>query len=401
MTYTPQPDDVCPRPDRLPPQPTDPLAPAIHLSAVYRCDSPQQADQLLSGELSGYVYSRDGHPNGDQLAEKLRLLHGAEQAAIASTGMGALGVAALAFLEEGDHVVVSNRLYGRSSLLLGRELPRLGIGCTAVDTSHADETAEAFTSRTKWLVVETITNPLLRVSDLQLLARLAHENGARLLVDNTFAGPIVCRPIEWGADLVWESLTKIINGHSDVNLGLLCGPTDGWSRVPEVLKTWGLASNPFDCWLAHRGLGTLALRSERASANALAVAGFLETRLGVDAVEYPGLPSHRDHRVARRLFGGRFGSMVTFTLPGGTAAAEKFISAAPRIPFSPSLGDLSTTLSHPESTSHRGLSAADRAALGIEGGTIRLSVGIETPDAIFAALSEGLLALSAPPAEEL
>jgi O-succinylhomoserine sulfhydrylase len=201
---------------------------------------------------------------------------------------------------------------------------------------------------------------------------------------------VVCRPLEWGADLVWESLTKIINGHSDVNLGFLTGPADDWDRLTDVLKTWGLASSPFDCWLAARGLGTLALRVERSSANALAIARHLQSRQQVAAVHYPGLESHPHHALAARQFSGRFGSMVTFTLPGGTAAAEQFIAAARDIPFSPSLGDLSTTLSHPESTSHRGLSPEQRAALGIEGGTIRLSVGIESPEFIRAAIDRGL-----------
>jgi cystathionine beta-lyase/cystathionine gamma-synthase len=239
------------------------------------------------------------------------------------------------------------------------------------------------------LIVETITNPLLRVSDLAALADMAHANGARLLVDNTFAGPIVCRPMELGADLVMESLTKSINGHSDVNLGLLCGRADCWERVPLVLSAWGLASGPFDCWLAARGLGTLALRAQRADANALAAAQHIRKQPQVESVHYPGLPEHADHALARRQFGGRFGSMVTFTLRGGTPAAEQFIRAAEQIPFCPSLGDLSTTLSHPESTSHRGMTAEARAALGIFGGTIRLSVGIESAEAIQAALSQG------------
>jgi cystathionine beta-lyase/cystathionine gamma-synthase len=384
------PDDVCPRPDRLPPQPTAPLASAIHLAAVYCCDSPQQANELLGGRQPGYVYSRDGHPNADLLAEKLRELHGVECGAVAATGMGALALAVLALLESGDHVVVSNQLYGRSVLLLTRELARLGIASTVVDTCDLAATAAAFRDKTRLVVAETITNPCLHVTDIGRLAELAHARGARLLMDNTFAGPCVCRPMELGADLVWESLTKSINGHSDVNLGFLGGPTACWSRVPDVLKTWGLASSPFDCWLALRGLGTLAVRMERACTNALAAAEHLRLRRDLQVVHYPGLIDHPQHALALRQFGGRFGSIVTFTLPGGTPAATRFIASAHRIPFSPSLGDLSTTLSHPESTSHRGLTPRERAALGIDGGTIRMSVGIESSAAILSAIDEGL-----------
>jgi cystathionine beta-lyase/cystathionine gamma-synthase len=190
-----------------------------------------------------------------------------------------------------------------------------------------------------------------------------------------------------------ESLTKSMNGHSDVNLGLLCGRSALWERLPLVLSTWGLASSPFDCWLASRGLGTFALRTEKACASALAIARQVAQEPKVLAAHYPGLESHPDHALARRQFGERFGSMVTFTLEGSTPAAERFIEAvAGSIPFSPSLGDLSTTLSHPESTSHRSLTAEARAALGIFGGTIRLSVGIESLDSIQQALADGFRA---------
>ncbi len=214
------------------------------------------------------------------------------------------------------------------------------------------------------------------------------------MADNTFAGPAVCRPREFGADWIMESLTKSMNGHSDVVLGLLCGPADRWQRVPGVLSTWGLASAPFDCWLAMRGLGTLGVRAERACANALDVAQELTQAKAVEAVHYPGLSTHADHALARRQFGDRFGSIVTFTLAGGAAAANAFIQAAKQIPFCPSLGELNTTLSHPASTSHRALAEQDRLALGITDGTIRLSVGIESSVAVKAAVAQGLAGLA-------
>lgn len=382
-------DDLCPRPERSPAQPTTPLAAPIHVAAVYECASPDEADLLLSGAADGYVYQRDRQPNADLLAEKCRELHGAERAAITASGMAALAAAVLSQLEPGDHVVVSDQLYGRSLVLLTSETKRLGIGSTVVNTCDLTATRDACTSQTRLVVVETIANPLLRVSNLTELAKIAHERSARLLVDNTFAGPALCRPIEQGANLVMESLTKTMNGHSDVVLGLLCGSAAAWQRVPGVLSTWGLASAPFECWLAMRGLGTLALRIERACANALEVARFLANEKGVEAVYYPGLPDHPDHELAKRQLGGSFGTIVSFTLPGGRPAAERFMAAS-RIPFCPSLGDLCTTLSHPESTSHRGLSPAERERLGIRGGTIRLSVGIESAEHVVAAVEAGV-----------
>jgi cystathionine beta-lyase/cystathionine gamma-synthase len=385
------PEDICPRPAWLPPMPTQPLAPPLYTSAVYRCQDPGQASRLLSGEEPGYVYSRDGHPNADLLADKCRELHGASQAVICASGMAALSTAVLAVLHSGDHVVVSSHLYGRSRQLLSSEISRLGMKSTIVDTCDLAATRAAITPDTKLVVVETITNPLVRVSDLAALAALCHANGAELLVDNTFAGPTICRPLEFGADFVVESLTKIMNGHSDVLLGMLCGGPERWDRIALVLSAWGLSSSPFDCWQALRGMGTLALRANCAGSNALAVAEFLAQQRAVEAVYYPGLETHPDHALAKRQFQGNFGSIVTATLRGGLRSAEAFIAAVgERIPFCPSLGDLSTTLSHPESTSHRGLTPEARQAQGIAGGTLRFSVGIESRNSILATLEQGL-----------
>lgn len=388
------PEDVCPRHDVLPPQPAPPASPPIYTASVYRCESPQQAASLLAGAEQGYVYSRDGHPNADLLAEKCRVLHGAERAAVCASGMSALAVAALANLAQGDHLVVGNQLYGRSLQLLTAELGRLGISSTVVDSCDLHAACAAMKPATRLIVVETITNPLLRVPDLSGLADLAHSRGARLLVDNTFASPAICRPIDYGADLVVESLTKIMSGHSDVLLGLICGSNDGWDRVPLVLSAWGLSSSPFECWLAARGLGTLALRVEKAAASAAEAARFLAQRSEVETVHYPGLLDHPDHRLAQRQLGGRYGTVVTFTLRGGQEAAESFISGASRIAFCPSLGDLSTTLSHPASTSHRWLSDAACRSLGLGQGTIRLSVGIESTSGVLEAIAEGLDAVT-------
>jgi cystathionine beta-lyase/cystathionine gamma-synthase len=304
--------------------------------------------------------------------------------------MSALAAAVLAITKSGDHVLVSDQLYGKSIRLLAGECARFGIGANLVDTSSLEKVASALATRPKLLVIETVSNPLLRVADIAALSKLAHAHGTLLLVDNTFATPALCQPLKWGVDLVLESLTKMMNGHSDVVLGFLGGASAVWERVPSVISTWGLAASPFDCWLALRGLGTLEVRMERASANALTVAEFLTTQSAVREVFYPGLPSSSEHVLARQYLAGGFGSMVTFTLAGGREAATEFIRAvASTIPFAPSLGDLSTTLSHPESTSHRGHSPEERERLGIDGGTIRLSVGIEPTEKIIASLEAG------------
>jgi cystathionine beta-lyase/cystathionine gamma-synthase len=346
---------------------------------------------MLGGKLPGYVYQRDGHPNAYLLAEKCRQLHGADRAAIAASGMGALAAALLSQMKAGDHCVVGIRAYGKTHVLFGAEGSRLGIEMTAVNTCDLKATAAAFKPNTKLLLAETIANPLLEVADIAALAEIAHRRQAVLLIDNTFASPILCRPLDFGADLVMESLTKTMNGHSDVILGLLCGGEAAFERVPAVISAWGLSSSPFDCWLAERGIATAHLRIERACENALAAAQFLQSQKNqIDRVHYPGLPAHPQHAMAKKQFTGRFGTIVSFNLAGGRPAANAFIAAAKQIPFCPSLGELSTTLSHPETTSHRGLTADQRTALGITGGTIRLSVGTESAEFIRESLAEGL-----------
>ena len=384
-----RPEDICPRP--VPPAAkANPLAPPLYLSSVYRCEDTSQASAVLSGEAAGYAYVRDGHPNAAMLAERCRELNAADEAAITSSGMSALALAILSQLKAGDHVLGSNQLYGQSLNLLSTEAGRLGIASTLVDTCDLTATRAAFTSSTRLVVVETITNPLLRVSDIRALAEMAHERGARLLVDNTLAGPVVCRPLELGADLVLESITKTMNGHSDVLLGLLCGRAAAWDRVAKTRSTWGLTGSAMDCWLALRGLGTLALRIDRAAASAQRVAEFLSARREVEIVHYPGLPSHPDHAVAKRQLAGRFGTLVTFTLRGDLATAEAFIRAAANIPFCPSLGELSTTLTHPASTSHRAMADEERRRIGIHDGTIRLSIGLESAESIEDSLERAL-----------
>ncbi|HZY59801.1 MAG TPA: PLP-dependent transferase, partial [Candidatus Binataceae bacterium] len=242
----------------------------------------------------------------------------------------------------------------------------------------------------KLLLAETISNPLLSVADLPALAELAHERGCLFAADNTFATPVLVRPLELGADFVIESLTKVIGGHSDVTLGVVCGTGDHLLQVTPIVSIWGLASNPFDCWLAARGLPTLALRLRAASANAAALADWLAEQRGVSRVIYPGRPDHPDHQVARRLLVGGFGSMVAFELEGGRETVNRFMRKAKGIPFSPSLGHTTTTCSHPGTTSHRYVSPAERRRQGISDGLIRLSVGIEDLQQIQQEMAKGL-----------
>jgi cystathionine beta-lyase/cystathionine gamma-synthase len=304
--------------------------------------------------------------------------------------MAAISAIVLATVQQGQRVITSHRLYGRTTQLFEQELPRLGVQTTFVDTSDLEHVREALRTPARLLFVETLSNPLLRVADVPTLARLAHEDGCLLVVDNTFATPALLRPVELGADFAMESLTKMIGGHSDVTLGLVCASNDMQPEVNQVSSIWGLASNPFDCWLTERGLSTLGLRMKTASANAAALADWLAEQPGVNRVIYPGRADHPDHELASRLLHGGFGNMLCFDLAGGREAVNRFMRQAPGIPFSPSLGHTTTTCSHPATTSHRYVSPAEKERQGITDGLVRLSVGVEDLPQIQAEISRGL-----------
>jgi cystathionine beta-lyase/cystathionine gamma-synthase len=369
---------------------SSPLVPPIFQSAVYTLPDLDALDKIMTGEEPGFIYARDAHPNARLLAEQLAVLEGATWAVICGSGMGAITAAVLATTQQGDRLVASNRLYGKTAQLFRDELTRFGVDCTFVDSSDLDQVRSALEKPARCLFVETMSNPMLRLSDLPALAALAHDRGCILAVDNTFATPILVRPLDLGADLVIESLTKMIGGHSDVTLGLVCGRGDLGMHVGAVMSTWGLASNPFDCWLASRGLATLALRMRTASANAAHLAGWLAEQKGVQRVIYPGLVDHPDHDLARRLLPAGQGNMLCLDLAGGRAGVNRFLRQAPGIPFSPSLGHSTTTLSHPATTSHRHVSPAEKRRQGITDGLIRLSVGVEVVALAQSEIARGL-----------
>jgi len=359
------------------------------MTTVWSCSDPAQADALLAGKMEGYVYQRDGHPNADSLAEKCRQLHVADQACVVASGMSAISAALLAVCQTGEAIAASNQLYGRSLLLLKEEADRFGIACHVFDPLCQASTGQMLEQQPRLVVVETIANPMLRVVAIDQLANACHAQDALLLVDNTFASPVVCQPLELGADLVVESLTKSMNGHSDVVMGLIAGRKECFERVPIVVTTWGFNPAPMECWLAERGLTTLALRAKTACTNAFHIAKWLSQQPQVETVHYPGLSGHPDHEVAERQFAGLFGSMITFQLRGNNdELGSAFIKRLTTIPFCPSLGEAGTTISHPASTSHRGLTVEERKSLGISDNTLRLSVGIESSEYIISGLQQ-------------
>ena len=369
---------TCARAAEEPPSATAPLAPALHLSAVDRIAGLDQIDALYEGREAGFIYARDGHRNAVQLAAKAAALEGAEAALVCASGMAAEAAAFLSLLGQGDHVALSDGLYGRSVALVGRELARFGVRHDVFDATRPESLRGALAPETRVVFAETLSNPLLRLADIAGLAEVADEAGACLVIDHTFA-PLLCRPLALGAGLVTHSATKLIGGHSDLTLGLLAGPKGLLDRAAAVASTFGLTGNPFESWLTLRGVATLALRSARACATALNLAERLAADPRVRAVHYPGLANHPDHARAARLLKGGFGTIVTIDLESRDRA-DSFIRGLRHIPFAPSLGDVSTTLSHPATTSHRNQTAEQWARQGITPGLVRLSIGLEDVD---------------------
>jgi cystathionine gamma-synthase len=372
--------------------PTVPLSTPLYTAAVYSVPDLDALDRIADNKEPGFIYARDGHPNAHELAVRMAQIECCEWGQMCGSGMSAITAAVLGLVQSGDRIVAGNRLYGRTVQLLATELPKFGVNTTFVDANDADEVARALDAGARLLFVETLSNPLLRLIDVEHLAQLAHQHEAYIAVDNTFATPVLFRPVESGADLVIESLTKMIGGHSDVTLGFVGGQDRKLQKaISQCATIWGLSSSPFDCWLALRGLETLSLRVKAASANAVALADWLVEQPGVKRVVYAGMSDHPDHELAKRSLNGAYGNMLAFEMAGGREAVNRFMREAPGIPFSPSLGHSSTTCSHPWTTSHRYVASADKKRQGITEGLVRLSVGCEDIESIKAELSRGLV----------
>ncbi len=363
---------------RRPRSASRPVVSPISPSVVYASPDADALDDQYEGRAEGYTYGREGHPNWTILADKLDWMEGAMAGVVTASGMAAVGAVFQAVLKIGDHVVAGNQLYGRSLRMLNDEMPRIGVGVSLADPTDGRAFAAAIRPKTRLVLVEVVSNPTLRVADMEAIAAACNDKGVLLAVDNTFTTPRLYHPFAEGADVVIHSVTKMLGGHSDLTLGYAAARDAALARrLLDVAVTWGLTPSPFDCWLAERGLHSFEVRFDRAQANAAALADHLAGLEGVEAVLYPGRADHPDHERAAGLLGGQGGTMVGFRLNGERAEVNRFLHAAEHIPFAPTLGDIGTTLAHPASSSHRALSPEGRAALGITEGFIRVSVGIE------------------------
>ena len=330
-------------------------------------------------------------PNHKALHAKLAALENAEAALVAASGMAAISTTLLTVLNSGEHFLAQNSLYGGTFGLINHDLPNYDITHDVIDVSDPSSWGAALKPNTKAIYVETITNPTLRVGDLEAVVAFAKDHGLVSIIDNTFASPVNFRPAEWGFDLSLHSCSKYLNGHSDIVAGAVIGRAELLEHITHRLNRLGGCLDVHACFLLHRGVKTLALRVARQNENAMAVAEFLEGHPAVSKVNYPGLASHPDAQRAAKLLDG-FGGMLSFELAGvdNPAAAGKIIARLELPVVAPSLGGLESLVTVPAMTSHRGLTPEERAKAGIAEGLVRLSVGVEAKEDLIEDLRQAL-----------
>jgi len=371
------------------PSVTRPSVPPIYQTTAFDVADLEQLEAISDGRANGYIYTRDGNPNHSAFADAVAQLEGAEAAVTCSSGMGGMAAAVMAHVKTGDHVVAARVLYGKTLQMLDELSDRFGVQVSYADATRPDTFTAAINDRTKIAIVETLSNPLLEVTDFAGLRTAIGD--VPLLVDSTFTTPALFRPIDHGADLVFHSASKYLNGHGDVMLGVVAGENETISRIAHLTSLFGMNANPFDSWLALRGLRTLELRMPRISETALTVAEYLDQHPAIERVFYPGLENHPQYELAQRLFPNGCSGMLSFQLKNGNREnVSTLMRALPSIPFSPTLADARTTISYPAGTSHVHMTPEERLQLGVTDGLVRLSVGLEPAGLLIDELNSAL-----------
>ena len=371
----------------------------IFQSSTFAFPSVDEGAARFGGTSPGPIYTRLGNPTINALETCVAELEGGCGAVAASTGMGAVSMVLLALLSKGDHMVGTHPVYGPTRGLLEKQFSRLGVEATFVAAADTAGLAAAVRPQTKVVLVETPANPTLDLVDLRAAADAAHSVGALLVVDNTFAGPHLQRPLEHGADVVLHSMTKSLNGHSDVVAGIVVAREPKvLQRLKETAVSFGMTMDPHQAWLVLRGIRTLGMRVERAQANARELAVWLEGHPAVAWTRYPGLPSHPQHELAQRQMDGP-GSMIAFELKGGFEAGRRLLDHVHLITLAVSLGGIESLIEHPASMTHRGVPPEEQRRQGITEGLVRLAVGCEDLEDLMADLKEAFEAIEEPALE--
>jgi methionine-gamma-lyase len=362
----------------------------IYQSATFAFRNADEGAARFAGTDPGYKYTRLGNPTVRALERCVAELEEGHDALATATGMGAISTLFLALLKSGDHVVGTDAVYGPTRVLLEKQLAKFGIASSWVPTEDIDALRHAMRPETRIVYIETPANPTIKITDIAAASTVARAAGALLVVDNTFCSPILQRPFRFGADVVLHSMTKYLNGHSDVVAGMIVVSTPHLhAEIGGYLRSLGATMDPHQAWLVLRGIRTLALRVERAQANARELAAWLERHAAIAWVSYPGLPSHPQYALASRQMSGP-GAMISFGVRGGFEAAKATIDAVRVATLAVSLGGIETLIEHPASMTHLSVPRAEREAAGICDDLVRLSVGCEAVEDLRADLDQAL-----------
>ncbi len=349
----------------------------IFQTATFSFPNTDDGAARVSGAQPGYFYTRIGNPTVNALEESICSLENGFKGLATSTGMAAISTVIMSLTSAGTHVVSTDSVYGHTRVILETVLSRFGLESSFVDTAHPDQLASAIRSNTQVVYIETPANPTMKITDLEKAAEIAHRHGAVLVVDNTFASPYLQRPLELGADVVIHSLTKFINGHSDVVGGMIVVRDESlYRKIKPVLTLLGGTMDPHQAWLVLRGVQTLALRMEKAQENAFKLARFLKQHSEVLWVNYPGLPEHPQHEVAKKQMDG-FGGMIAIGVKGGVEGGKVLMNHVGIFTLAVSLGGVESLIEHPASMTHASVSHEEREKAGIADELVRISVGCE------------------------
>lgn len=354
------------------------IVPPIYQTSTFKFESAEQGRQLFEGTAKGYIYTRIGNPTIDALESALAELENGTAAQATSTGMAAIMTVYFSLLSKGDHLVATDAIYGSARLAMENEFSRFGVDSSFVDSSDLAKVRAAMTPATRLVYIESPANPTLKLTDIRGCAEIAHAHGALLAVDNTFMCPVLQNPLDLGADIVIHSLTKFINGHTDIVGGAIITKDPALDeQIRSIRHYMGGTMDPHQAWLVIRGLRTLALRVERAQENAVKMADWLNRHPAVETVYFPGLPEHPQYEVGQSQARGP-GAMISFDLKGGYDAGVQLMDSVRVATLAVSLGGYESLIQHPASMTHSWLPAETRQAAGIGEGLVRLSVGCES-----------------------
>ena len=368
----------------------DETSEALFLTSGYAYASAEEAEATFKGESNHYQYSRFGNPTVSMFENRLAALEGAEACRSTSTGMSAVFFALLALLKSGDRIVAARQLFGSCHYIVSDLLPKYGIQSELVDGGDLAQWEKALSKPTQAVLFESPSNPMLDIVDVKAVCDLAHKAGAKVVLDNAFATPILQRPLEFGADVVVHSATKYIDGQGRTLGGAVLGSKEFiLDKLQPIIRNCGPSLSPFNAWVLVKGLETLGLRIERHCANARRVADTLAAHPAIGRVLYPGRPDHPQHKLAAKQMSD-FGGVVTFDLKAGKWAAFEMLNRLQIVDISNNLGDAKSLATHPATTTHMRIGAEERAKLGITDGTIRLSVGLEDAEDVVADLVQAL-----------